>query len=154
MLEREDYAEFLGPRAATNPKLVAIFDALDRTGTGSVECSDLTLALSIFCIGSKSMKLAFGFEILDDDRDEKLTARGVWRFIRSFLCVLLTLGNSFPNGMDYEEINRQLDSASVATASAILKHSKSERISFEAIADWYATEGCIKSSWIELLDTK
>ena len=43
----------------------------------------------MLCAGSKSAKLAAAWELLDDDGDGLLTRRGLWRYLRSFLTILM-----------------------------------------------------------------
>ena len=101
---------------------------------------------------SKSSKLLFAFRLLDEDKDEYLTRRGIWRFIRSFLCVLLALSSSY-NDMASEQLNNILDELSVLISSEILEND-AKRASFDMISSWYSTKGYINSTWIELLDLK
>nr|CCA17089.1 conserved unknown protein putative [Albugo laibachii Nc14] len=73
--------------------LSRIYFAFNRAGTGKVDLKELVSAFSLFFAGSKSEKLAFAFRLFDVDRDGCLTRREMWRFLRSFLTLLLVLGN-------------------------------------------------------------
>jgi Ca2+-binding EF-hand superfamily protein len=105
---------------------------------------------------SKSEKLGFSFDLMDDDKDSMLTKRGLWRFFRSFLCVLLTLSGALAD-LSVEEANGILDDSAVWTSSEILGSAGNDNarlISFEAIADWYSEIGYTSATWLELLDLK
>ena len=142
----------LGSSERDDVKLSAIFRGFDRTESGYVDITELTCGLSILCQGSKSSKLLFAFRLLDEDKDEYLTRRGIWRFIRSFLCVLLAISSSF-NDMTSERLNALLDDLSVLISSEILAND-AKRASFDMISSWYSTKGYLNSTWIELLDLK
>ena len=64
-----------------------------------VEAQDLAAAMTIFCAGSKSTKLAVAWDVIsgaddgDDSSQHRLNARGLWRFVRAFLVVLLVLAS-------------------------------------------------------------
>lgn len=142
----------LGSSREEDAKLEAIFRGFDRTESGYCDITELTCGLSILCQGSKSSKLLFAFRLLDEDKDEYLTRRGIWRFIRSFLCVLLALSSSY-NNMPSERFNALLDDLSVLISSEILAND-AKRASFDMISSWYSTKGYLNSTWIELLDLK
>ena len=138
----------------TSNALFQVFDCFDRTDNSTVDLAELSIGLSLLCQGSKSTKLAFAFDLLDDDNDGKLTRRGIWRLLMSFLCVLLKVGGYFPREMTKAEICRVLDNISVTTASEILTLGASQKVSFEMISNWYLDKGYSNSSWIELLDLR
>ena len=94
----------------------------------------------------------FAFELFDEDQDALLTRRGIWRFIRSFLCVLVAISSSFEN-IKASELSFILDDLSVLISSDILANN-AKRASFEMIVEWYNTKGSQDSTWIELLDLK
>eukprot|EP00953_Heterococcus_sp_UTEX-ZZ885_P009645 5667-Heterococcus_DN1.PRE.2 len=71
--------------------LCAIFFAFDRDGSGSVDAYELAAGFSLLCCGNKSAKLAYAFELLDEEGLGYLNRRGVWRFMRSVLSALLGL---------------------------------------------------------------
>ena len=144
----------LFPGLPPSHSLFTIFGTFDRTDSGSCDVSELAIGLCVLCHGSKSSKLAFAFDVLDDDADELLTRRGLWRFILSFLTSLLAVGQFHPPAATKRDIARVLDSISVATASEILATGKSQKVSFATISDWYAEKGFRDSSWIELLDIR
>jgi len=59
-----------------------------------VEAQDLAAAMTLFCAGSKSTKLAVAWDVLCADPDAStLDRRGLWRFVRAFLVVLLVLAS-------------------------------------------------------------
>ena len=148
-LEKDDYL-----------MLENIFDAFDRNQTGVVDIVDLACGLSVLCRGSKSDKLAFAFDSMDDDGDGFLTKRGLWRYFRAFLGVLITLSGAF-NGARNDTRIMTLDDVAVATAAEILENStvsmnnsEVSGVTFEEIAEWYSLVGHSKATWLELLDLK
>lgn len=137
--------------------LSTLFFAFDRTETNVVDVAELCCGFSILCSGSKSSKLSYAFEWMDEDEDNELSRRGLWRYFRSFLCTLLTLsGTTLDIPMD--EATRVVDQCAVWTASKLFstldEQSDSPRssVSFEDIADWYTGGGFEVATWLELLD--
>lgn len=143
---------------------------------------DMILNDFIYLIySSKSNKLAFLFDVCDEDADGYLSKRQLWKYFRCFLsCVLLICTDNYTihhsNNADHEEsrtlstltkndIRTIADEVSVWTCSSILQyinrnHSATSlsfenaktRVSFQDISDWYSAVGYANSSWIELLD--
>jgi len=138
----------------------SMFDAFDRSDSGVVDIVELVCGLSVLCSGSKSDKLAYAFDSLDDDADGFLTKRGLWRYFRAFLSVLITLSGAF-DGMAHNTRMSTLDETSVWTATEILSSFSASStsnelsgVSFEEIAEWYSLAGHSKATWLELLDLK
>eukprot|EP01041_Mallomonas_annulata_P011792 gene11792-24708_t len=139
-----------------------IFSSFDRSASHVVDVVELACGLSVLCEGEKSRKLSFVFDFMDDDKDGVLTKRGLWKYFRSFLCVLLSLSGCGGNDgeLSSADIIRIADESAVWTAGNLLA-SKSdisgEKVSgvrFEDLASWY-TEGAFKDvMWLELLDLR
>ncbi|RHY33307.1 hypothetical protein DYB32_001726 [Aphanomyces invadans] len=73
--------------------LEALFFAYNRSGTGKIDATEFVSGFLVLCAGSKSDKLSFCFGLFDEDGDGCLTRREMWKFLRSFLTMLLALGN-------------------------------------------------------------
>jgi Ca2+-binding EF-hand superfamily protein len=138
--------------------LSTLFFAFDRTETNVVDVAELCCGFSILCSGSKSSKLSYSFEWMDEDEDNQLSRRGLWRYFRSFLCALLTLSGATLD-IPMDEATRICDQCAVWTASklfAALDEQSPGRprssVSFEDIADWYTAGGYQVATWLELLD--
>jgi Ca2+-binding EF-hand superfamily protein len=132
--------------------LHSLFYAFDRTGSSElVDVTDLCCGFSIMCKGSKSEKLAFAFDILDDDEDGYLTKRGLWRFFRAFLGALLTLCGALGDHQA-NVANHILDASSRRTCTSIYDTlNNRDRVTFNDVADWYKVK-CDDFPWLELLD--
>ena len=134
--------------------LSSIFYTFDRTDSDAVDVTDLVCGLAVICNGSKSSKLAFTFDLMDEDDDNILTKRGLWRYFRSFLCVLLTVSGASLD-MSTEEIVGVCDDCAVWTSAQLLSSlhpSARSGCNFENLADWYTTGGYQVATWLELLD--
>jgi hypothetical protein len=134
--------------------LSSIFYTFDRTDSDAVDVTDLVCGLAVICNGSKSSKLAFTFDLMDEDDDNILTKRGLWRYFRSFLCVLLTVSGAALD-MSTEEIVGVCDDCAVWTSAQLLSSlepSVRSGCNFENLADWYTTGGYQVATWLELLD--
>lgn len=76
-------------------------------------------AFTIFCAGSKSEKLAFAYRLFDADGDGCLTRREMWKYLRSFLTMLLALGNG--SELSAEAIASVADTTAIEIADYIFK---------------------------------
>mmetsp|Transcript_14797 Transcript_14797/g.30470 ORF Transcript_14797/g.30470 Transcript_14797/m.30470 type:complete len:1097 (-) Transcript_14797:21-3311(-) len=141
--------------------ILVLYGLLDREETGQIEVADFAAGFTIFCSGNKSSKLACGFQQFDDDDDDRLSRRGLWRFLRSFLAALMSV--SLANETDLENplgaIYDALDAGAVWTASQIFDFiakvtgDESGLIGFEEFASWYTEgDGYKLAPWLELLD--
>lgn len=133
--------------------LDSIFDSFDRNNSGCVDMVELVCGLSVLCEGNKSQKLAFAFNLIDEDKDDLLSSRDLWRFFRSILSVLMNLSavsneNSLPNS------KKLLDKCSVWVVSNLLSWEKAAFVSFEDLSDWYTEVGHNIASFLELMDLK
>lgn len=107
-----------------DPKMVAdtlsrLFFAFNRGGTGKIDLIEFVSAFTIFCAGSKSEKLAFAYRLFDSDRDGCLTRREMWKYLRSFLTMLLALGNG--SELSAEAIASVADTTAIEIADTIFK---------------------------------
>jgi hypothetical protein len=89
---------------------------------------------------------------MDEDDDNLLTRRGLWRYFRSFLCALFTLSGATLD-LPIDEATRICDDCAVWTASKMFSALPNQSaVSFEDIADWYTNGGFEVATWLELLD--
>eukprot|EP00638_Chattonella_subsalsa_P000340 CAMPEP_0117760054 /NCGR_PEP_ID=MMETSP0947-20121206/16370_1 /TAXON_ID=44440 /ORGANISM="Chattonella subsalsa, Strain CCMP2191" /LENGTH=938 /DNA_ID=CAMNT_0005580609 /DNA_START=304 /DNA_END=3120 /DNA_ORIENTATION=- len=148
-LSQQEKAEF-------SSLLSACFYAFDRDGSSQVDVLEFMSGFTLLCAGNKSSKLAFAFDILDEDEDGRLSRRGLWRFLRSFLAVLMSCSIR-ANQMLADELITLVDNGAVWTAAKIFQqcnHSEKNNIDFEELAAWYTEGGYKISPWLELLDLK
>ncbi|GMI16563.1 hypothetical protein TrLO_g722 [Triparma laevis f. longispina] len=147
-------------RKRLSSTLSALFYAFDRERSDSVDAVELASGFSIFCKGSKSDKLSYAWEIVDEDLDGQLSRRGTWRFARSFLTILLRISTTTCNELTQQEGSdldffQLVDSGAVWTAQGVFGVSGQRKgIKFDDFADWYTEGGYETSSWLELLDLK
>ena len=110
--------------------------------------------ITVLCGGRKSDKLEFAYELMDDDKDGKLSRQGLWRYLRAFLTVLVTLSSS-RNVMKEERTLSAVDSgASWACSQAFGSDSNVRLICFDEFAAWYTNGGYSIIPWLELLDLR
>ncbi|RLN53155.1 hypothetical protein BBJ28_00003444 [Nothophytophthora sp. Chile5] len=107
-----------------DPKMVAdtlsrLFFAFNRGGTGKIDLVEFVSAFTIFCAGSKSEKLAFAYRLFDADGDGCLTRREMWKYLRSFLTMLLALGNG--SDLSAEALASVADTTAIEIADCIFK---------------------------------
>ncbi|OWZ13643.1 hypothetical protein PHMEG_00012999 [Phytophthora megakarya] len=107
-----------------DPKMVAdilsrLFFAFNRGGTGKIDLVEFVSSFTIFCAGSKSEKLAFAYRLFDADGDGCLTRREMWKYLRSFLTMLLALGNG--SELSAEAIASVADTTAIEIADCIFK---------------------------------
>ena len=106
---------------------------------------------------SKSSKLAFAFDLIDDENCGFLRRRGLWRFFRSLLCSLLVLTGTDCQNPPYKS-SRLADPAALWIADSIISFTApidgndTDCASFDHLADWYSNRGFQLSPWLELLD--
>lgn len=102
------------------------------------------------------MKLAFAFDLMDEDQDGILTKRGLWRYFRAFLSALMTIAGASMN-VTSEELIALCDDCAVWTAAKLLESLRSTKgikngCTFKDLADWYTQGGFQIATWLELLD--
>ncbi|CAM9272378.1 unnamed protein product [Discosporangium mesarthrocarpum] len=151
-------ASLLGTKEKTSFSVLlsSIFFSFDRDNRRG-SCADaveLASGFSLLCAGSKSAKLAFAFGLHDEDGDERLTRRGLWRYTRSFLTALMALSFA-SSSLSADELTRAVDDGAVWTSAAIFADTITQmpnRIGFDEFAAWYTKGGFRVSPWLELLD--
>jgi len=136
--------------------LSAIFFAYDRDGSSQVDVLEFMSGFTLLCSGNKSSKLAYAFDLLDEDEDGRLSRRGLWRFLRSFLSILMSLSEQ-KSSLVANHMITLTDEGAVWIAAKIFQETKLEeknKIGFEELASWYTDGGYKISPWLELLDLK
>lgn len=146
-------------RSIFNILLSSIFYSFDRDDTSCVDVYELAAGFSILCAGSKSTKLSLAFELLDEDGDDLLSRRGMWRFIRAFLTTLMALSFASQK-LSGEELARAVDEGAVWTSARIFADVEADdtipappmnKLSFDHFAKWYSDGGFKVAPWLELL---
>ena len=113
-----------------------IFFAFDRTGEGEVDLAEFASGFSALCAGSKSAKLATAWELLDDDGDGLLTRRGLWRYLRSFLTILMGACEvATEEGLNTVRV--AADEGAIWLSTHIFTQAATNTIAFNFFADWY-----------------
>lgn len=134
--------------------LTSLFYAFDREKRSKVDAIEFACGITVLCGGRKSDKLEFAYELMDDDKDGKLSRQGLWRYLRAFLTVLVTLSSS-RNVMKEERTLSAVDSgASWACSQAFGSDSNVRLICFDEFAAWYTNGGYSIIPWLELLDLR
>jgi Ca2+-binding EF-hand superfamily protein len=153
-----------------------LFSVFDRKKNGAPSAMEIACGFTVICDGKKSDKLEFAFDVLDENRDGKLSRKEMTNYLRSFLTVLLGLSTCAYLETDPSEDSFLLMSGKPYDASidSIAKASKSgsdwaanqafkacfaagkseEELSFDDFADWYTRKGFGSIPWLELLDLK
>ncbi|CAM9388398.1 unnamed protein product [Chrysoparadoxa australica] len=134
--------------------LSSVFFAFDRNNCGDVDVLDIAAGFTLLCSGNKSSKLAFAFDLLDEDGDDLLSRRGLWRFVRCFLTVLMSLSCS-SSAVTAKKLTAMINDAAVWTSARIFAQAApntKNKISFDDFAAWYGGGGFQTSAWLELLD--
>jgi len=156
--------------------LGCIFDAFDRLQAGAPNAVEVACGFTVLCKGKKSDKLEYAFELLDADRDGKLSRREMSNYLRSFLTALLSISNATClendesndhmttlNGTRCDRRNstvgRAVDAGSKWAADQSFKASYkarrgSESSTFDDFAEWYTSVGYSSIPWLELLDLR
>jgi Ca2+-binding EF-hand superfamily protein len=131
-----------------------VFYSYDRTGNGYVDATELASGFTLFASGSKSEKLLLAFQAFDKDCDGLLSKRGLWKYLRSFLTVLLSLVEGILD-VPMVEVERLVDNGAVQLTETVftdVNPTEGGQISFEEFAEWYTNGGFEVAPWLELLD--
>lgn len=99
--------------------LSRLFFAFNRGGTGRIDLVEFLSAFSMFCAGTKSQKLGYAYGLFDADHDGSLTRREMWKYLRSFLTMLLALGNG--SELSAEAIASVADTTAIQIADTIFR---------------------------------
>jgi len=139
--------------------------------SGEAFTHELAVGFCFLCAGSKSSKLASGFEFLEKKTGMGLTNKQLVHFLRSYLTMLAGLSflTSSSDGIMKKKINsitRTLMHSAVENGArwtlghflkdlGLPENDKSQRQhTFEAFASWYSNGGFNTAPWLELLDLK
>jgi Ca2+-binding EF-hand superfamily protein len=139
--------------------------------SGEAFTHELAAGFCFLCAGSKSSKLATGFEFLEKQVGMGLTSNQLVHFLRSYLTMLAGISflTSSSDGIMKKKLNadtRKLMYSAVENgASWTLGHflkdiglpeddSSQRQHTFEAFASWYSNGGFNTAPWLELLDLK
>jgi len=133
-----------------------IFFAFDRDGNNVVDFSEFLAGFSLLVQGSKSDKLALAFRMFDEDDDGFISRLEMWKYLRAFLTVLMSV-NSLSQRVDITEMQSVVDKAAVDLTKAVFTSADLSRdgaISYEEFGQWYNAGGFDVIPWLELLDLK
>uniref|UniRef100_A0A7S0GCY2 EF-hand domain-containing protein n=2 Tax=Proboscia inermis TaxID=420281 RepID=A0A7S0GCY2_9STRA len=144
--------------------LSSIFFAFVRDKSSRVVALELASGFTVLCGGRKSDKLEFAFDLIDDDKDGRLSRRGLWKYLRSFLTVLMSISSASAN-MTEGHIYSAIDSASTWATAQVFgaeqdkglgnnDNSSKRSVCFDDFAEWYTQGGYGSIPWLELLDLK
>ncbi len=138
--------------------LRALFSWFDWTGTDQAETAELIVGLSLFCGGSKSVKMALAFDVLDEGGDGSLDHMQLWLFFRSYLLTLgfVQAGSDPLSPSDRRTVVRRVAvEATIAVFESVARVEgvpKVSRITFAQFGQWYNSGGFEPAAWLELLD--
>jgi Ca2+-binding EF-hand superfamily protein len=149
--------------------MMHIFFLLEHNETpGQANASELAIAMCFYCAGTKSSKLATGFELLDDTRVGYLTEDQLLVYLQSYLMSLVALSFLATNKHHQRnpitlERRTELRAAVETGARWTLSHYfdyvgtsdpsfRKNRFTFESFASWYSLGGYNVAPWLELLD--
>ena len=153
-----------------------LFSSLDRQKNGMPSAMEIACGFTVICDGKKSDKLEFAFDVLDENRDGKLSCREMTNYLRSFLTVLLSISTCSSLEADPNEdyfllmTGKGCDVSADSVAKAAKAGSEwasnqafkacfaagksEEELSFDDFADWYTRKGFGSIPWLELLDLR
>jgi Ca2+-binding EF-hand superfamily protein len=138
---------------------------------GEADGKDLAIGFSFLCAGSKSSKLAAGFELMESEKNVGLSTDQLAEFLRSYLTMLvgISLLTSSSDGVMKPKLNSSRRKAMFSavengarwTLSHFLKNNgardgqgRQQFYTFEVFASWYTSGGYNVAPWLELLDLK
>ncbi|GLE01572.1 hypothetical protein PINS_up010402 [Pythium insidiosum] len=130
--------------------------------TSSVEKLQLLAGMSIFCGGSKSVKLGVLFKLFDAHGGGYVSRRHLFELLKSILVVLFAFSSytaSRAHTNDPSVHSWTTNSAAERTAGAVIsklfceaKCRHPDALTLAEFAAWYANGGYMDCPWIELLD--
>jgi hypothetical protein len=151
-----DPAEALQVVEELTARFSCFFAAFERFAGQGANADELAAGFSLLCKGSKSDKLAHSWEVIADGGSGRLGRRGLWRFLRSFLQMLMAVSGEV-RALAPEELAATADSGAVWTAALVFDEAARQEeatISFDEFAEWYTCGGYKAATWFELLDLK
>lgn len=143
LLSRSEYTEIFGRDVIFQ----AIFNRFDRNEAGHVDVSEIGIGLSVLFEDSVLNKLEFAFSILDDDNDDHLSNRDLWRLFRSLLAPLFTLNSNSVSFKDLDSIAVKIVAEIKASAFGSPKGSSRDQF-----VEWYYDSDSNFNSWLDLID--
>jgi len=155
----KDVAQRLGmdisEAAALSEVFSSFFVAFERHEGWGVDVMELAVGFSLLCAGNKSDKLSHAWELISTDATTgSLTRRGLWRFLRSFLKMIMAVSSTVLE-LTAEQLASTADSGAVWTAALVFdeaERAEKNSITFDEFAEWYTVGGYKVASWFELLD--
>jgi Ca2+-binding EF-hand superfamily protein len=129
-----------------------IWYAFDRDNNGVVDFEEFASGMSLLASGSKSDKLALAFTMFDEDGDGYISRTEMWKYLRAFLTVLLSLVSD--RQVDLYDVLDNAATDVTATVFADADTNRDGRISFEEFGEWYNAGGFRVMPWLELLDLR
>ena len=133
--------------------LLSLYEVCDREGL-YCDYRDF-LGLLFLCGGSKSTKLAHGWNTVSSSRDGDLDRTQLFSLLRAFLAALHTF-NYGANSVPMDELHHNIDDAANVLAANIFlasRRKKKDTISFEEFAEFYSEGGGYRlAPWLELLN--
>jgi Ca2+-binding EF-hand superfamily protein len=141
---------------------------------GEVDVAEFSVGFSFFCAGTKSVKLAAGFEILDTEKAGYLNQGQLQRYVECYLTMLVAMSLLVPAGSDQKQkavsikrrqtIKVAVQSGAKWTLGHFYKYMeehhkthtfhKDGRCTFALFAGWYSAGGFNVAPWLELLDLR
>lgn len=123
--------------------------------------TELACAFTVLCHGRKSEKLEFAFDLLDNNKNGKLTREDVFKYLKSLLYVICAVATTSSLEDDEDGEVKPKETMAAATAAAhyavdlVFKSNQGkEVIIFDDFASWYTNSGFEVCPWIELLDLR
>jgi hypothetical protein len=132
--------------------------------SGCADLKELAVGMCFFCAGTKSVKLATAFELLDERQQGYLTDQQLFGYLRSYLLALVALSLLVKSGNQKPMTSERLSGIWTAVESGArwtLSHfacsggnasDLTGRFTFESFAGWYSSGGYKIAPWLELLD--
>lgn len=140
--------------------LQSLFFSFDWEQTETVDTAEFTAGLLLLARGSKSNKLSLAWQLFDERGSGYLDRRGLFRFVRSLLNMLVAICSSGLTAVSNEAIREMVDSAALRLAGDVFAplseggadRTEEDFVSYEEFGQWYNGGGCSSAEWLELLD--
>jgi hypothetical protein len=156
------------PPLAETPKhtLENFFLSFDMNQVDRVAANQLMGGFSLFCSGSKTVKLSFIFSLFDDENEDdqkeknspsvaSLSGKEMFYFFRSILIVLFSCCKQSLM-LTAGPVGTYIADAANKVTNDVMRHQwktrKTDRINFDEFGEWYNKGGYESAPWIELLD--
>jgi Ca2+-binding EF-hand superfamily protein len=156
------------PPLAPTPKdtLANFFLSFDMNQVNRVAANQLMGGFSLFCSGSKTVKLSFIFSLFDDSTEDdkkkkksdsipSLSGKEVFYFFRSILIVLFSCCKQSLM-LTAGPVGTYIADAANKVTNDVMRYQwktrKVDKINFDEFGEWYNKGGYEIAPWIELLD--